>query len=421
MKKLVFTILFLISCFLYANEKRYVNCKQLDLRVTNTNFGKKIGSVSYGEELTVLSKNNNWCELKSDSGLQGWAQETNLSKRKITSSSFSIKRDEIALAGKGFGEELEAAYKKKAINANYYQINATERLKIADVELKKFLMDGKLNYITEENVSDWKKLISTLIDGVDFRLSQNDTDETFTVEQKYYIGRAVSANILAKYQIYNSAKTQKYLSEICQTLVLNSEQSVLFNGWTIFILDSNEINAFATSGGHILITRGLLKCADSEDALAAVIAHEISHVVLGHSIKALETNKKVDSFTDKWKLMVSSSDSVLGEKFTSSLEDFTDLVDDVASNIFEKGYSQIQEFEADSNALQLMAIAGYNPNAMVRMLEKIKQNESLSKGMNNHPSAESRISNVKIRLKLLKNNSKGEQLRNKRFSSSITF
>ena len=82
------------------------------MRASNTNFEKKIGSVSYGEELTVLSENNNWCELKSEAGLQGWAQETNLSKRKITSSSFSIKKDEIALAGKGFGEELEAAYKK---------------------------------------------------------------------------------------------------------------------------------------------------------------------------------------------------------------------------------------------------------------------------------------------------------------------
>lgn len=352
--------------------------------------------------------------------MQGWAPETNLSKRKITSSSFSIRKDEIALAGKGFGEELEAAYKKKAINANYYQINATERLRIADVELKKFLVDGKLSYITEENVSDWKKSITNLISGLISLLPESDANETFTVEQKYYIGRAVTANILAKYKIYNSAKAQKYLSEICQTLVLNSEQPELFNGWTVFILDSNEINAFATSGGHILITRGLLKCADSEDALASVIAHEVSHVVLGHSIKALETNKKVAGFTNKWNQIVSSADSVLGEKLTASLDDFTDLVDDVASNVFEKGYSQTQEFEADSKALQLMVVAGYNPNAMVTMLEKIKQNESSSKGMKNHPSAESRIANVQIRLKVLKNNSTGEQLRNKRFSSNYT-
>ena len=90
MKKLFIATLFLLSSLLFASEKRYVNCKQLDLRASNTNFGRKIGSVVYGEELTVISESNNWCELKSVSGLQGWAQETNLSKRKITSSIFSI-------------------------------------------------------------------------------------------------------------------------------------------------------------------------------------------------------------------------------------------------------------------------------------------------------------------------------------------
>ena len=95
-------------------------------------------------------------------------------------------------------------------------------------------------------------------------------------------------------------------------------------------------------------------------------------------------------------------------------------IDDLASNVFEKGYSQSQEFEADSKALQLMAVAGYNPNAMVKMLEKIKQKESSTKGMKNHPSAELRIANVQLRLKFLKNNSTGEQLRNKRFTSVYT-
>lgn len=64
-----------------------------------------------------------------------------------------------------------------------------------------------------------------------------------------------------------------------------------------------------------------------------------------------------------------------------------------------------------------MAVAGYNPNSMIKMLEKIKQKESSSKGMKNHPSAESRIANVQIRLKVMKNNSTGEQLRNQRFST----
>lgn len=417
MKKItLFFYLIFITFFLFSAEKRYVNCKQLDLRATNTNFGKKTGTVSYGEELTVLSENNNWLELQSEKGVKGWAQETNLSKRKISSSSFSVKKDEIALAGKGFGEELEAAYKKKAINANYYQMNATEKLKVADVELKKFLVDGKLNYIAEENAASWKTTVANLFSDVK-SLIPAFNKEVFTSEQKYYIGRAVSANILAKYKIYNSSKAQKYLSEICQSLVLNSDEPELFNGWTVFILDSGEINAFATSAGHILVTRGLLKCADSEDALAAVIAHEVSHILLGHSIKAIETNKKIAGFSEKWNALMDSADALLGEKVGDSLEDFTGIVDDMASSVFEKGYSQAQEFEADSKALQILAVAGYNPQAMVTMLEKIKQNEAKSKGMKNHPSAEKRISNVQLRLKTIKYTGSGEQLRNKRFAS----
>lgn len=418
MKKniVLFCFLLFISC-LYSVEKRYVNCKHLDLRVTNTNFAKKVGTVLYGEELEVLSESNNWYELKSENGIKGWAQRNNLTKRKISSENFSIKKDEIALAGKGFAEELEVAYKKKAINANYYQINATEKLKIADVELKKFLVDGKLTYISNENVSSWKISISNVLSGLKSFLPEVDSSDAFTNEQKYFIGRAVCANILAKYKIYNSAKVQKYLNEICHSLVLNSDQPELFNGWTIFILDSNEINAFATSGGHILITRGLLKCAESEDSLAAVIAHEVSHVLLDHSIKGIETNKNVSKVTSFWGNFVESSEVVLGDKIADILDSYTDLIDSAAVNVFEKGYSQKQEFEADTKALQLMAVAGYNPYAIIDMLEKIKQNESNSKGMKNHPSAEKRIANIQSRLKLMQQNKKSEQLRTKRFAT----
>lgn len=419
-KKKFFTVLIFfcisLNC-IFCGEKRYVNCKQLDLRSTNTNFGRKVCSVYYGDELDLVSEKDDWYELKTENGIAGWAKNTNLSKRKISSTSFSVKKDEIALAGKGFGEELEGAYKKKAINANYYQINATEKLRLADVELKKFLVDGKLNYITEENSQNWKKTVSGIMLAIKAYLPENETSDSFTSEQKYYIGRAVCANLLAKYKIYNSSKAHKYLTEICHTLTLNCDEPELFNGWTVFILDSNEINAFATSGGHILITRGLLKCAESEDALASVIAHEISHVLLGHSIKAMELNSKSSKITSLWNNALEKAEKQFGTQITDVLNDFTEVIDGGAMNLLEKGYSQSQEFEADSKALQLMAVAGYNPNAMIKMLDKIKQNESSSKGMKNHPNAESRIANVQVRLKLLKNNSTGEPLRNKRFST----
>ena len=95
--------------------------------------------------------------------------------------------------------------------------------------------------------------------------------EEITPEQEYYIGRAVAGTILEKYNVYNSAKMQKYLNEICSAIVINSDKPVLYKGYYVAILDTDEVNAFATSGGHILVSRGLLQCAKSEDALAAVL------------------------------------------------------------------------------------------------------------------------------------------------------
>ena len=291
-------------------------------------------------------------------------------------------------------------------------------MKIADVELEKFMIEGKLKFISDENKSEWKNLITSISNAFSSAASilpESYFGETFTVEQKYYIGRAVCANILAKYKIRNSSKAQKYLGEICQALVLNSEQPELFNGWSIFILDSDEVNAFATSGGHIMLTRGLLKSASSEDELAAVIAHEISHVILGHSIKSIETNKKVSGLVHVWHSAVDAGEKYFSENVNKAFEGFSNTVEDFAFNFIEKGYSQKQEFEADSKALEIMSVEGYNQKAMKTMLENLEANETKSKEMKNHPSAESRLSNVELRLKFLKSESGGEAQRTKRF------
>src|SRR5574344_2492121 len=116
--------------------------------------------------------------------------------------------------------------------------------------------------------------------------------EEITPEQEYYIGRAVAGTILEKYNVYNSEKMQKYLNEICSAIVINSDKPVLYKGYYVAILDTDEVNAFATSGGHILVSRGLLSCAESEDARAAGIAHEVSHIQLQHSIKAIKSSRE---------------------------------------------------------------------------------------------------------------------------------
>ena len=115
--------------------------------------------------------------------------------------------------------------------------------------------------------------------------------EPITPEQEYYIGRSVAATLLQSYDLADEVKLTAYLNKICMALVIHSERPELYNGYHVSILDSDQINAFATSGGHILITRGLLSCAENEDALASVIAHEIGHIQLQHSLKAIKTSR----------------------------------------------------------------------------------------------------------------------------------
>ena len=79
--------------------------------------------------------------------------------------------------------------------------------------------------------------------------------EAITPEQEYYIGRGVAASIADTYKVANKPQIEAYLNSICQTLVINSERPVIFNGYHVAVLDTDEINAFATSGGHIFITK----------------------------------------------------------------------------------------------------------------------------------------------------------------------
>ena len=153
------------------------------------------------------------------------------------------------------------------------------------------------------------------------------------------------------------------------------------------------MNAFATSGGHIFVTRGLLDCTNSEDALAGVIAHEMAHIQLQHSLKAIKTSRRGEAVFS----VISAAASATNSQLAGAMNDLTNASMDALNN----GYSKNQEFDADTLALTLMANAGYNPSAMLDMLSQLKAAQGgKSSGMyKTHPSPEQRISNVNAALK----------------------
>ena len=218
--------------------------------------------------------------------------------------------------------------------------------------------------------------------------------EEITPEQEYFIGRAVAANILTTYRVWNGSPAMTaYLNKICNAIVINSSKPEIYNGYHVVLLDSTEINAFATSGGHIFVTRGLVSSAKSEDALAGVIAHEIAHIQLQHSIKAIKTSRITHA------LMVtgtSAAGAAAGYNVNELTDIFNETIGDIVSTLVNNGYSQTQEFEADSTALALLAGAGYNPSGLTDMLKELDKTQSGRPGGFNktHPTPARRLANA---------------------------
>lgn len=222
--------------------------------------------------------------------------------------------------------------------------------------------------------------------------------EQISPENEYYIGRATAAIILNDYNLYNEPNLTKYLNKICGAITINSEKPDLYNGYYVAVLDSDEINAMATPGGHILITRGLLKCTSNEEELASVIAHEIAHIQKQHSISSIKTSRFKDLSLNVASLAINESDNDEAKQMMSV---FGDSVDDVVSSLVLNGFSQEQEFEADSYALELLNNAGYNPHSIVNMLKTLEQNQANHKRgfVKTHPEPKKRIKKIEKELK----------------------
>jgi len=218
--------------------------------------------------------------------------------------------------------------------------------------------------------------------------------EQITPEQEYFIGRSVGATVLSSYKLQtNKPDMIAYVNKICNALVINTDRPEIFNGYHVNILDSDEINAFATPGGHIFITRGLVACAESEDALAAVIAHEVAHIQLQHGLKAIKNSRITKALSDT----ASTGTSAAGYDLGQVTETFGISVDEIVTTMMKNGYSQKQEFEADSTGMAFLSLAGYEPSALLDMLGVLEKNQGSHPGGFNktHPTPTQRIANAK--------------------------
>ena len=218
--------------------------------------------------------------------------------------------------------------------------------------------------------------------------------EDFTPQQEYYIGRTVGAVVLAKYPAASDAKANAYLNVLGQTLAKASDMPELFAGYHFLVLDSDDINAFATPGGHVFITRGLIRCCRTEDALAAVLAHEIGHIQLRHGMKAIEKARMTEALS----VLAQESAKSLGSREVAQLtQAFGGVISDITNTMITNGYSRSYEYQADAASVAILKRLGYNPGALIDMLNVMakQMKPGGSDFAKTHPSPQSRLAELR--------------------------
>ena len=205
--------------------------------------------------------------------------------------------------------------------------------------------------------------------------------------QEISLGQEFDKSVRGESKILADQHWQNYFNEIGQKIVKVSDRPNIEYHFTV--IESDDINAFATPGGYVYIYTGLLRIIDDEAQLAAVTAHEISHVVARHSVKRLQQVLGVSILYE----------IVLGESSGEVLDAAIGLGLSVALSGYSRGY----EKEADQYGVIYLEKAGFNPlgaeNLFINMREASGGSGERSFFENmlaSHPETNVRIENVRV-------------------------
>ena len=218
--------------------------------------------------------------------------------------------------------------------------------------------------------------------------------EDFTPENEYHIGRAVAAVILNKYPPFDHPKANEYVNLVGQSAAAASKMPRTYGGYHFLIQNSEEINALSAPGGLVFVTRGLLRCCNSEEALAGVLAHEVGHVQARHGIQAIRQSRINEAFLT---IGMEGAKTFGSPQVAELTRTFEGAIDDIVQKLINSGYARSSEYEADAAAVPILKGLGYDPNGLVDMLTIMEQRLIAGRAdfAKTHPSPESRINQLR--------------------------
>jgi len=211
----------------------------------------------------------------------------------------------------------------------------------------------------------------------------------YSLEKEIALGKQLAMQVERQAKIINDPVIAEYVNRVGQNLVRNSDAKVPF---TIKVIDSEEVNAFALPGGFFFVNSGLILKADNEAELAGVMAHEIAHVAARHGTRQA-TRGEIAQLGMIPLIFVGGGWTMYG-------------IYEAASVLVPIGFlqfSKAMESEADMLGLQYMYKTGYDPEAFVDFFEKVETLEkqkpgTLAKVFSTHPPTEDRVKASQINI-----------------------
>src|SRR6059036_1860021 len=203
----------------------------------------------------------------------------------------------------------------------------------------------------------------------------------YSIEKEIGLGKQLAQEVERQAKIIDDPVIAEYVNRVGQNLVRNSDAKVPF---TIKVLDSEEVNAFALPGGFFFVNSGLVMKAENEAELAGVMAHEIAHVAARHGTRQATRGTIIN--------YASIPLIFMGGWTGYAIRQGAGLAIPLGFLTFSRGF----ESEADYLGLQYMYKSGYDPTAFVDFFEKIQSKEkkkpgTMSKIFSSHPMTDDRI------------------------------
>lgn len=187
-----------------------------------------------------------------------------------------------------------------------------------------------------------------------------------SADEEQVIGANAAAILMQQAPLLNNPGIQRYVNQVGLWVALQSERPDL--PWQFAVLDTPQVGAYAAPGGYVFITTGMLNQLSSEADLAGVLAHEVAHVVQRHHLKAIQQQSQTGLLSDLAVLAAQTSQARSGDidgRGAYAADRFTKSV----SDLYARGLSRDDEYQADAMGVILASRAGYDPYGLASVLQ----------------------------------------------------